>query len=208
MFEQAFPKREPYGWKNYPYDYWNIWVNHQGTVHFQREPTLEMICTQYDVVVFKHCFPVCKINEDIGEPDVTSEDRRVENYKLQYEALKAKIHQHPDTAFILWTGAALAREATNEAQARRAQAFFKWVRDAWDEPGDNIYLWDFYRLETEGSLYLKDAYTSGVGNSHPNPEFCKRVAPLLVNRVVDVIEGRGDSASLTGEIPEQQIAPR
>ncbi|MFH0853679.1 MAG: hypothetical protein V1853_04725, partial [bacterium] len=28
--DQEFPKDSPYGWENYPYDYWNIWVNHAG----------------------------------------------------------------------------------------------------------------------------------------------------------------------------------
>ena len=28
--EQVFPKNEPYGWNNYPYDYYNIWVKNAG----------------------------------------------------------------------------------------------------------------------------------------------------------------------------------
>src|SRR5690606_16469469 len=30
LVEQAFPKSEPYGWNNYPYDYWKIWVENAG----------------------------------------------------------------------------------------------------------------------------------------------------------------------------------
>ncbi|MFC1652802.1 hypothetical protein ACFL3F_03680 [Planctomycetota bacterium] len=197
--EQAFPKREPYGWHNYPYDYWNIWINHQDATPFQREPTLEMICAQYDVVVFKHCYPVSKIDEDIGKPDIASDNKRIENYKLQYDALKAKMHAFPETQFILWTGAALVQGATNEAQAIRAQAFFTWVKGEWDEPGDNIFLWDFYTLETSGTLYMRPEYSSGPTNSHPHPDFCKKVAPFLTQRIADIIEGLGDTSSLTGE---------
>ena len=69
----------------------------------------------------------------------------------------------------------------------------------WDEENDNIYLWDFYMLETEGELYLKPEYAAGKGNSHPNRTFSQSVAPLLCQRIVSVIEGEGDSASLTGE---------
>ena len=198
IVEQVFPKRSPYGWTNYPYDYWNIWINHQGDKAFMREPTLEMITARYDVVIFKHCFPVSKVLEDTGTPDVASKDKRIENYKLQYDALKKKMHQYPEKQFIVWTGAALVRGATNEAEATRTREFFDWVRNEWDEPGDNVFLWDFYGLETDGGLYLKDEYAHGPADSHLNPAFGKKMAPLFAQRIVDVIEGRGDSTSASG----------
>jgi len=195
--EQAFPKDEPYGWNNYPYDYWNIWVRHAGARAYQGEPTLEMLTPTYDVIVFKHCFPVSAIEADTGRADVADEEKRVENYKLQYAALKKKLRAFPKTKFILWTGAALIESETDEAAARRAKAFFGWVRTAWDEPGDNIFIWDFHTLETGGRLYLKTAHASG--DSHPNETFSRRVAPLFGRRIVDVIRGAGDTASVTGE---------
>ena len=195
--EQNFPKSEPYGWKNYPYDYWNIWVRHAGDKPYQTEPTLEMLTRQYDVIVFKHCFPVSAIEPDTGQADVAGEDKRIENYKLQYAALKKKLHEFAKTKFIVWTGAALVKGETDEAAARRAKAFFDWVRSEWDQPGDNIYIWDFHTLETEGGLYLKADYASG--DSHPNERFSKMVAPLLGRRIVDVICGAGDSGSITGQ---------
>jgi len=199
IVEQAFPKRTPYGWANYPYDYWNIWVNHQGDKAFMREPTLEMITARYDVVVFKHCFPVGKLQEDVGMSDIASQEKRMENYRLQYDALKKKMHEYPDKQFVVWTGPALVRGATNEAEAIRARAFFDWVRTEWDESGDNIFLWDFYSLETEGGLCLRDEYARGPNDSHLTPAFGRKVAPLFAQRVVDVIEGRGDHTSASGE---------
>jgi hypothetical protein len=195
--QQNFPKDSPYGWNNYPYDYWNIWVKHAGAKAFKGEPTLEMLTPKYEVIVFKHCFPVSAIEEDAGKGDVADEAKRIANYKLQYEALKKKLHEFPKTKFILWTGAALIKNETDDDSAKRAKTFFEWVRDKWDEPGDNIYVWDFRELETEGGLYLKDA--NAAGDSHPNEEFAKKVAPLFCQRVVDVIHGAGDTASVTGE---------
>jgi len=195
--EQAFPKDSPYGWNNYPYDYWNIWVKHAGKKAFKGEPTLEMLTPKYDVIIFKHCFPVSGIDEDSGNPDVASEDKRIENYKLQYAALKKKLREFPKTTFIVWTGAALVKGETDEAAARRAKAFFDWVRTTWDERGDNIYIWDFQTLETEGGLYLKPAYAAG--DSHPNESFAKKVAPLFCQRVVDVIRGAGATGNITGK---------
>jgi hypothetical protein len=204
--EQGFPKDDPYGWNNYPYDYWNIWVRHAGSKPHQTEPTLEMLTQKYDVIVFKHCFPVSAIEPDTGKADVAGEDKRSENYKLQYAALKSKLRTFPKTKFILWTGAALVEGETDEAAARRAKAFFDWVRAKWSEPGDNIYLWDFYALETEGGLYLKAAHASG--DSHPNERFSKKVAPLLCQRIVDVIRGTGDWRNIKGRVGKQAVSSR
>jgi len=194
-----FPKDSPYGWSNYPYDYWNIWVDHAGGSPYMDEPTLEMLTRDYQVIIWKHCFPVSDIEEDSEEGDVASDVKSLENYRLQYQALKEKMHEFPDTLFIVWTGAAQVKGATSKEQAQRARQFFTWVREEWDQPGDNIFLWDFHQLETEGGLYLKDRYASSGDDSHPNSEFAQRVAPLFGQRVMDVIEGRGDEGSLTGE---------
>jgi hypothetical protein len=207
--EQDFPTNGG----NYPYDYWNIWVNHAGNESFMGNPTLELLTQQYDMIILKHCFPVSNIREDKGSPDISSAEKRIENYKLHYRALKTKMRDFPNTTFLVWTGAARVKNITflervfsiftgkspTEESARRAKTFFNWVRGEWDEPGDNIYLWDFYQLETEGGLYLKPEYAEAPANSHPNKAFSKKVAPLLCQRIVDVIEERGDSSSITGE---------
>jgi hypothetical protein len=197
--EVAFPKKDPYGWANYPYDCWNIWVKNAGPEPFKQEPTLEMLTKEHQVIIFKHCFPVSSVQPDADAPDVSSDRKTVGNYKLQYEALKRKLHEFPRTRFIVWTGAALVNEQVSEAGAQRAREFFDWVRTTWDEKGDNIFLWDFYQLETDGSIYMKDEYASSPGDSHPNKEFSARVAPLFCQRAVDVIEGRADATSLTGQ---------
>ena len=195
--ERAFPGDAPYGWNNYPFDYWNIWVSHAGPKAFKGEPTLEMLTKSHSVIVFKHCFPVSAVEEDTGKADVAGEDKRAENYKLQYEALKKKMRSFPATKFIVWTGPALIQAETDDATAKRAQAFFDWVVKTWDEPGDNIYLWDFRALETEGGLYLKGAYA--LDDSHPNEAFSRKVAPLFCQRVLDVIHGQGDRRDRTGK---------
>lgn len=195
--EQAFPKESPYGWENFPYDYWNIWVKNAGSQRYRDEPTLEFLSSQYDVIAFKHCFPVSSIDADTGVADIESSAKRQENYRLQYAALKEKMKSFPKTQFLLWTGAALTEGETDEDSAKRAKLFFDWVRTDWDEKGDNIFLWDFRELETGGGFYLKPEYASG--DSHPNETFSNKVASLFAQRLVDVIEGRGDSGSLTGE---------
>jgi len=203
FFETYFPKSKVlryipgYGWNNYPYDYYNIWVKHGDESSYKYEPTLKTLTPLWDVIIFKHCFPASAIIED-GKPDVDSDVKTLANYKLQYEALKKKIHEYPDTKLILWTGAALNEQKTNPEKAKRARDFFTWVKNEWDEPGDNIYVWDFYELETEGSLYLKEEYAASPRNAHPNEMFSAKVAPLFCQRVVDVIKNNGEKTDLRG----------
>jgi hypothetical protein len=197
VFNRVFPGNYP--WDNYPFDYWNLWVAHAGRDRDRGELNLDDLAARYDVIVFKHCFPVSAIKPDTGMAAVSSPRKTLENYKAQYVALKARMRAFPHVKFIVWTGAALTREASNPEDAARAAAFADWVKGTWDEPGDNIFVWDFRELETGGGPFLKAEYCSHPGNSHPGRTFSARAAALLGRRIVEVIEGRGDQGSLTGE---------
>jgi hypothetical protein len=185
--ELNFPKSAPYGWNNYPYDYYNIWVKNAGENPYMEEPTLEILTKEYDVIIFKHCFPVSRIAEDTGAPDIDSDVKSIENYKLQYDSLKARMHEFPENKFIVWTPAVNTKTGMTEDEAIRTRQFHDWMVNEWDEKGDNIYIWDFYKYETEGGLYLTDQNAYSPDNSHPSPEFAGKVAPLFGKFVVDVI---------------------
>jgi hypothetical protein len=172
---------------NDPYDYWNVWVNHAGNTPHLGDDTLEILTQSYDVIAWKHCYPLSEIEADIGAPDVASTERRQENYRLQYEALKTKMRSFPTKTFVVWTGAVHVQANLSPERATRMRSFVDWVRNIWDEPGDNIFVWDFYELETDGGLYLRDEYSAGGGDSHPNAAFGARVAPLFGQAIVDAI---------------------
>jgi len=197
--EREFPKEKPYGWKNYPYDYYNIWVKNAGDVPYMDEPTLEILTRQYQVIIFKHCFPVSNIKPDQGNGDIDSEIRTLANYKMQYIALRDKLHEFPDTKFILFTGAVQTKANVMEEDAIRAKEFYQWVLNEWDLPDDNIYLWDLYGLQTEGGLYFKDEFAVSPENSHPNKAFASRTVKLLFYRIIDIIQNDGRSTLLTGD---------
>jgi hypothetical protein len=198
LTEQFFPKDKPYGWNNYPYDYYNIWVKHAGNKPYLEEPTLEILTKKYNLIILKHCYPVGDLKEDINKPDIDSPEMRIENYKLQYLALKQKMLEFPGTKFLIWTGAVRIESQTNPASAARAKSFFNWVRNEWDSDNDNIFLFDFEKLETEGGLYLKNEYAASSNDSHPGKAFAKRVAPLFCQRIIDVIENNGTKTYPTG----------
>lgn len=190
--ERAFPAATPYGWKNDPYDYYNIWVKNAGDKPYMNEPTLEILTREYDVIIYKHCYPVSNIMEDTGNPDINSEERRIENYKLQYLALKSKMQEFPDNKFIIWTPAVQVQNNLTLEEAQRTQSFYRWMKEEWDDKGDNVYIWDFYQYETDGGLYLKDEYSTTTTDSHPNKKFAGRIAPLFAQFIIDVIEGKVD----------------
>ena len=196
--DREFPAKEPYGWKNYPFDYYNIWVKHGEEDYFMEEPTLKTLTPEYDLVIFKHCFPASKIVFD-GTPGVDSERKMVENYKMQYQALKQELLKYPDTKFLLWTPPALTEQGTTPEAAKAVTDFSNWVVNEWDQPGDNIFIWDFRQLETEGGLYLLPQNAVGEKDPHPSHAFAKSVYPYFCQRIVDVMEGKGDARSVTGE---------
>ncbi len=205
IVDREYPKGSPYGWYNDPYDYWNIWVNHAGAEQYMEEDTLEILTQTYDVIVWKHCYSVSVIHADsYGDPpDVTLNAHAVDIYQAQYNALKTKMHSFPATRFIVWTGAAKvqASEPDEEQWATRARTFAQWIINDWDEPDDNIFVFDFRQIQTNGGLYFLDEYSLGPGDSHPGYEFSDSVAPHFSQRIVDVIEGNGDNSSLTGGWP-------
>ncbi len=184
--EASFPKSSPYGWNNYPFDYYNIWVKNAGDKAFRDEPTLEILTKEYDVIIFKHCFPVSRISED-SVADIDSDKKSLENYKLQYNALKKKMHEFPDTKFIVWTPAACTRNKITEDEAKRTNLFYKWMMEEWNEKSDNVFIWDFYNFETEGTVYLLDQNATGPDNPHPGKEFSGRVAPLFCDFIINIL---------------------
>ncbi len=190
--DRYFPQDKPYGWNNYPYDYYNIWVKNSGENPYLEEPTLEILTKQYEVIIFKHCFPGSRIAADTGTSDINSELKTLANYKLQYNALKQKMHEFPENKFIIWTPAVCTKNEMTEDEAKRANEFYNWIIEEWDAKDDNIFIWDFYKYETEGDLYLQDKYAAGPNDSHPNRKFSAQVAPLFGKFIIDVIQSEAE----------------
>lgn len=185
--ERTMPTGNPYPWENYPYDYYNIWVKNAGDNPYMEEPTLEILTKSHDIIIFKHCFPGSNILEDKPVPDIDSKEKTLANYKLQYNALKKKLHEFQNNKFIVWTVPALTESATNEEEATRAGDFAKWVLSEWDEPGDNIFIFDFRQIETEGGPYIKREYSVSSSDSHPNRKLSEIAAGKLVDKIIEVI---------------------
>ena len=59
IVDRVYPG-EGYPWSNYPYDYWNIWIDHEGDRPYKKQDTLEILTADYELVIWKQCFPVEK----------------------------------------------------------------------------------------------------------------------------------------------------
>ncbi len=205
---------EPYPWDNNPYDYWNVWVN--GNCSNECFPSL---LERFDIVIMKHCYTAAKIEADINAPDIASDRKSLENYKLQYRAIRDLLDRNPETKFIVFTLTPRHRLRTNAAEAGRAKSFAEWVKNEWlQEDGkehDNIYIFDFWSLIAEtnpspekGAVnciryeYEKDHSSD---NSHPNLLANETVAPVFARFILNTIEKResipvaGISVTVTGE---------
>ncbi|MCP4105944.1 MAG: hypothetical protein GY749_10470 [Desulfobacteraceae bacterium] len=220
--KRGYPS-SPYSWKNYPYDYWNLWVNNACD---SSQPGIECIDTltaNYNVIIFKHCYPGADILADTGSPSISSERKSLENYKLQYRALRDMADRYPNNIFIFWTLAPKHRLATNSGNASRAKQFVDWVKnDFLTEDGQthpNIFLFDFWGIVAEqnpspanGEVNcLKYEYEKShtSSDSHPNLLANQTAGPLFAQYIVDSIEqfnsGSASAAVISSPVPSSTL---
>jgi hypothetical protein len=209
--ERNFPNK-PYPWENYPYDYWNIWVNgyceqQNGTETYKNVECLESLTREFDLIIFKHCFPGAEVLEDTGTPNIASKRKSLENYKLQYRALRNKLDKFPDNDFIIWTLVPLHRLSSNAAEtAERAKEFVDWVKSDWlTEDGKkhhNIHIFDYFSFAAElgnqengnssVQYCLKYEYelAHDNGDSHPNDLACKEIGDEFAKFILATMKSK------------------
>ncbi len=198
--QRGYPN-SPYAWKNYPYDYWYLWVDGHCDSSQSGIECLDSLAADHDMIILKHCYPGADIRADSGTPDVASETKTLGNYKLQYRALRQLMDSYPDTMFMFWTLAPRHRLATNDENAARAAEFVDWVKNEFltedGEPHPNIFIFDFFGVVAESDTdpaqgkvnCLKYDYEkSHTGsNSHPNTLANETAGPIFSQAIVDAI---------------------
>jgi len=199
--ERAYPSGA-YPWENYPYDYWNLWLNEACINGDPLTDCLGHITDDYGLVIFKHCYPGAGILEDQGDPDVSSKVKTLGNYKEQYRALRTLMDGYIGNKFMVWTLAPLHRLATTPEQAARAKEFVDWVKYDWltedGNPHPNIYIFDFFGYVAEQSLTpdngqtycLKYEYEGSHegSDSHPNTLANTVMAPVFFQAIISALQ--------------------
>jgi hypothetical protein len=181
----------PYLWNNYPYDYWNLWVNGACNSSNPNIECMNTLAANHNIVIYKHCFPGADVVADNGLPAVGSSIQTLANYKLQYRALRQMMDSYPNNKFIVWTLVPLHRLATDATTAARAKEFVDWVKNSWlTEDGhshQNIFIFDFWGLVAGTDNFLRYEYEgSHTGSdSHPNGQANATVGPIFSQFIVD-----------------------
>ena len=224
--ERNYPA-DPYDWANYPYDYWNLWINNACDSDNTNIECMNTLIQSYDVIIFKHCFPGAAVESDTGSPDIASQTKSLENYKLQYRALRDMMDGYPDNLFIVWTLAPLHRLETTPDDAARAKQFVDWVNEEFlTEEGkihSNIAIFDFWKIVAEddpnASLgkvnCLKYEYEGSHfgSDSHPNYDANQAAGPVFAQTIITAIESyfgtsnggeAGDNGTDTGDPEEEE----
>ena len=201
MSDRSFPN-SPYPWSNYPYDYWNLWVDRNCDSEKPSIECIESLVENYNVIIYKHCFPGANILAEAVDPDITSSIKTLGNYKLQYRALRDMMDGYPSTIFIVWTLAPLHRLSTNPDTAARAREFANWVKEEWlTEDGKehkNIFVFDFWGNTAElnnnpvngevNCLRYDYEKSHTDGDSHPNQLANETLGPIFAQFIVNCIQ--------------------
>lgn len=199
--ERNYPN-DPYPWANYPYDYWNLWINKKCSNSNDNIACMDKLTSNYDVIIFKHCYPGSNIVADVNNPSISSDVKALNIYKLQYRALRDLMDSYPSTKFIVWTLAPLHRLGTTTANAVRAREFVNWVKNEWlTEDGKrhpNIFIFDFFGYAAElnpspekgavNTLKYEYEKSHDSGDSHPNKLANETIGPIFAEFIVNTLK--------------------
>lgn len=133
---------------------------------------------EYDVVIFKNCYPTTKIVSD----------KQLESYKKYYISIRNSISCYPDRLFIAFTPPPVRREVTTSENATRARKLVAFMTS--DEfVHKNMKIFDFFDLLADSSgnnaNMLKRTYTSPIPvDSHPNKRANREIGPKFVEFII------------------------
>ncbi|MCL5798362.1 MAG: hypothetical protein M1366_06220 [Patescibacteria group bacterium] len=133
-------------------------------VNVPADNAFSKIVTNFDIVMFKSCFPVTKIESN----------RQLEHYKNCYIKIRDNIDRLPDKYFILFTPPPLRREMTKSEYAVRARKYADWMKSVeYIGKRENMAVFDLFDIlsdnEGENANLLKRSYCPFLFfDSHPN----------------------------------------
>jgi hypothetical protein len=133
---------------------------------------------QYDVILFKSCFPASNITDD----------EMFANYTQYYLSIRAVIDAHPDKLFVAFTPPPLVPNETEPANAERARQWAAYLASPeFVGSRENLVVFDFFTLLADANGTLRPEYRGDEWDSHPNQRANEAVGPLLVDFVQQAI---------------------
>ena len=135
---------------------------------------------QYDVIIFKSCFPVSLIESD---------DQLAE-YQSYYLSIRDRMEEYPDKIFIVVTQPPEIPNDTDSAAAARARAFASWLAsDEYLSSHPNVFTFNFFDLLADSSDdMLRAEYRTDESDAHPNETANRTIAPLFADFVDEAVK--------------------
>lgn len=156
---------------------------------------------QYDVIIFKSCFPTSNIGSD----------GQLEEYKQYYYTIRNRIDQYPDKLFIPFTPPPQVPGASNREEALRARAFADWLTSPeFTEGHPNMRVFNFFDLLAGNDNFLKSGYRDSNDDAHPNYQANEDIAPIFVQFVMQASDdffGSGGPSGTPAVMPTAGTAP-
>jgi hypothetical protein len=148
---------------------------------------------QYDVILFKSCFPTSNIEDD-------GQLREYQNY---YLSIRDTIDQYPQKLFVVVTPPPQVPNNSNPDEGNRARAFASWLTSSeFLEGHPNLVTFDFFNLLAGEDDFLKPSYRVDEWDAHPNDLANQQIGPLLVDFLHNAIQayfGEGSIPDITVE---------
>ena len=135
---------------------------------------------QYDIIVFKSCFPVSNIESD----------EQLAEYKGYYLSIRERMDQYPNKVFIIVTQPPEIPADTSPQAAARARAFTNWLAsDEYLSGHPNVFTFNFFHLLADPATHmLRSEYRTDPSDAHPNEPANRTIAPLFVDFVDQAVK--------------------
>ena len=144
------------------------------------------IISNFDVVMFKSCFPTTKIESD----------KQLQHYKDCYFSIQKTTDKLVNKLFLLFTPPPLRKEMTKPEYAVRAREFSIWMKSPeFLRNSKNVAVFDFFNnLAGEDSTLRREYCPFIPFDSHPNKkaniECSDKLVTFIVNSVNSFIDNK------------------
>ncbi len=137
---------------------------------------------QYDVIIWKSCFPTSNI----------ADDAQLEAYQSYYLAIRDTVDRYPDKLFIAVTSPPQVPGSSSPDEAARARAFSQWLQSPEYLGGrSNLAVFDFFTLLAGEDNFLRREYRVDNTDAHPNEAANQAIGPIFVEFVDQAIQAAG-----------------
>lgn len=153
---------------------------------------------EFDVIIFKSCFPSSNIDSDAMFQD----------YQRYFLSIRDVIDQHPDKLFIPFTTPPLVPNETAPENAARARQWAEYLTSPEYLDGHpNIAVFDFFSQLADEEGFLRADYRGDEWDSHPNERANQTVGPIFVDFVDTAIREFVPGAAVRPEPEAETAAP-